>query len=145
MKNIQILTALLAVLTAVSLTACSPDIVEEEAEETLLEPIPEPDPHWADGIIEIETGRFQTGTEMLHVLERPNNINASISIRALLSNPDFPMSRQKKTIKVTVVTLLEAGFTEPAGSDKSIHDCKGFRLGQVQPRSRHNRMFLQHI
>ncbi len=117
MKNIQILTALLAVLITTTLfSACSPDIAEEEAEETLLtpEPIPEPEPHWADGIIEIETGRFQTGTEMLRALEKPNNINASLDIRFLLSKPDFPMSRQKKTIKVTVVTLLEAGFTEPA-------------------------------
>ena len=116
MKVQIVLTTLLAALIAISLFACSSDIIEEEmVEETPLPELVEPEPpHWADGIIEIEVGRFKTGAEMLTIFEIPNNnLSASRDIRARLAKPNFPMSRQRKTIKVTVVTLQEAGFTKP--------------------------------
>ena len=104
---------LLFMLILLSLTACSPDIEEAVEEEPVeIAELP-PEPHWADGIIEIEVGRFQTGKDMLAVL-KDSLIGTSESILAMLSKPNFPMSRQRKTISVAVLTLQEIGFTEPA-------------------------------
>ena len=114
MKNI--LTALLIVLTAISLfffSACSPDIVEEEtAEETLLTPEPEPKPDWIDGVLTVEVGEYKTGPEMLNELRR-QQVRLGIMIADGLLDPKFPISGKQYTIEVEVVTMFEVGLNEP--------------------------------
>lgn len=117
MRIHKILIALLAVLTAISLAACSPDI-EEKGEvltlttEDLYSP---PEPHWADGTITIETGQHETGESMVDALDDRRNFHAfSASLRIALSKKGLKMSKEKRTVEVTVLTLGEAGFTELA-------------------------------
>ncbi|MCY4577402.1 MAG: hypothetical protein OXB96_03225 [Candidatus Kaiserbacteria bacterium] len=95
--------------------SCSPDRVEEP-EEILLPEIaeePEPEYSWSDGVVTITTGNYKTSEELVKAINRRKpwmEVNWGIEVR--LPKSGFPMSRQKKSVDVTVVTLLEAGFTE---------------------------------
>ena len=71
------------------------------------------EPDWADGVLTITVGNYQTGAEMLGALKR-RYVSISRSLGTYLTRPDFPMSRAKKSVDVAVVPLLEdvVGFEE---------------------------------
>ena len=94
---------------------CSLDIeIEEKVEEIPPPPPPEPEPRWADGVITIKTGRFKTSEEIVLAIETTENVHADRGTRYEFSKPNSKLKIGKpREVKVTVVTLLEAGFTEP--------------------------------
>ena len=113
----KIATLFVATLFLTTLfTSCSSDTEEKSGGlvVTVIEPYQPPEPHWADGTITIEIGRFKTGKEMVDLLERRENFHAyGGGLRRAISKEEFPMSGTPKTVEITVVTLHEAGFTEP--------------------------------
>lgn len=116
MKYIRTSMTFIMVILAASLTSCSPDTIEEYEDEEVQvteEPAP-PEPSWADGIITITTGNYQTGGGLRNALANKPNFAAVSIMSRTLQKPDFPMSGEPGTTNVTVVTLKEAGFTEPA-------------------------------
>lgn len=110
---------LCSAVTAIGLLLFSCTTTEEddsillEEEQIVEEPAP-PEPSWADGIITITTGNYQTVGALADALANKPNFGAISIMRRTLQKPDFPMSGEPGTTDVTVVTLKEAGFTEPA-------------------------------
>ncbi len=112
MKYIHTVTTLAAILClCLTLSSCSQDEEEEGivAEEMVAEPAPppEPEPHWADGKITVEVGRFETGRDLKNELvqlnmPRPYDID------------NIPMSGKRYTIEVEIISMVEVGITEPA-------------------------------
>ena len=106
--------AILPILFITVTVGCSPDN-EEKEEEVLIppipEPIPEPEPSWADGIVEIKTGRHKSGSQLLSAMEE-EGFRARRMMGPNMMRRDFPVSNQPGTSHITIVTLLEAGITE---------------------------------
>ena len=116
MKNLILLMVTLVALA--SLVACSPDRVEErvaEEEGTPLTPgpIPELKPVWDGGTITITAGNFATGEDMARAIRNRRDIDANKRLMKMLSENSVPMSREKRTVAITVMTLLEVGFDKP--------------------------------
>ena len=115
MKNLAILMMLLAIL-GTTITACSPDNIEE-AEESALTPEPTPEPQDEDVTI-ITVGGYATGEQLFDTL-RLVRIQMGIGVENALQKPDFPVYKAGEyAVKVKVVTLLEAGFDEPVTIQK---------------------------
>ncbi len=110
--------AILATLTL--LAGCSPDIEEEESativevteEETAETPlIPEPD--WADSVMTITVGRFETRQQMFDKMKESFQIRRFaekdiIDKRRTLTPPD-----QQYTVDIAVLTMKEVGIHNP--------------------------------
>ena len=109
MKNFQMtLTALIAVLAVLSMTACSSDIVEEE--ESLLTPEPIKS-DWIDGKLTIQVGNYKTTREIL-IAMKEKGFALGITIDYNLRNRDFPISGKQYIIEVEVVKMFDVGLTE---------------------------------
>lgn len=115
---------LLCAITAIALFSSScaekdDDMLTEESltwEETQLEETLIPStPDWDDGVMTITVGgRFQSKEQMLRELEKHFPINHFM--RDNIMNEKFtPTPLEKRyTVDIAVVTMLEAGITEPA-------------------------------
>ncbi|MDE0634988.1 MAG: hypothetical protein OXI43_03930 [Candidatus Poribacteria bacterium] len=119
-KLYRAILLLCATVAVMSFLSCATD----EEDDTILEevviqpepkkPSPPPGPDWADNIITIRTGRYQTGLQLLQALDNKWNFAARRRMRWDLADPDFPMSKSPGgVVDVTIVTLLEAGFKKP--------------------------------
>ncbi|MCY4577403.1 MAG: hypothetical protein OXB96_03230, partial [Candidatus Kaiserbacteria bacterium] len=111
----KVVCTLMIITLMTAVISCSPDRVEEP-EEILLPEIaeePEPEYSWSDGVVTITTGNYKTSEELVKAINnRVGLMEVSWGAERALPEGGFPMSRQKKSVDVTVVTLLEAGFTE---------------------------------
>lgn len=111
---------LLCAITAIALFSSScaekDDILLEEEPEEVLEEIPiAPKPDWDDGVMTITVGgRFTTKGQMLRELEK--HFLISHFMKDSIMNEKFtPTPSEKRyTVDIAVVTMLEAGITEPA-------------------------------
>ena len=113
---------LLCAITAIALfsSSCAEKdnvLLEEEtlAEEEQPEILIPSTPDWDDGVMTITVGgRFQTKEQMLRELEKHSLI--SHFMRDDIMNEKFtPTPPEKRyTVDIAVVTMLEAGITEPA-------------------------------
>ena len=118
--TIRTVLVLLAALTTPVFISCSPDRVEEEVaeEETLLTaetPMLELKPLWDDGTITITTGNFATGESIVRAFERRRSTHLGRQwLKKMLKEGVVPIEQGKRTIEIVVMTLLEAGFDEPA-------------------------------
>ncbi|MDE0398953.1 MAG: hypothetical protein OXL96_14245 [Candidatus Poribacteria bacterium] len=117
MKYIQTgVTCIMLILTA-SLISCSPDTIEEYEEEEQIteEPEPEPEPDWADGVMTITVGRFETKDEIVEELKRKKFVLGGWTIKDIY-NENFTITPPERqyTTDIAVVGMREAGITEPA-------------------------------
>jgi len=78
------------------------------------EPAP-PEPDWADGVMTITVGRFETKEEMLQELEE-SSFYAGAWTKQSITEDAFTITPPKRqyTIDIAVVTMPEAGMNEPA-------------------------------
>lgn len=126
-RTISIMLFMGIALWTCLLTSCSRDEVQEEesvVEEVL---IPEPEPHWADGTITIETGIRRTAEEIVDAIwAMPGGYTVGIGA---LAKPDFPMSHVRRTVEISVVTLEEVDIKEPLTYNKilKVYESKGYR------------------
>ena len=158
MKYIHTTKALLAVLSlaiCIACLACSPDIEEEEGiliemseegvtvttkaggvttvyeEKTPGGLPPEPkhaEPDWADNVITITVGRFETKHEMVEAfgkLKREEGMSMDGSLFNWVDSPKFQVGReweefritppeQAYQVDITLVSMQDAGFKKPA-------------------------------
>ena len=123
---------ILAGIAALILIGCSTDtdVLDTEEDLSYLEDLeelkekgPKP-PSWSKGYFTIEVGRFQTGPELLEELttrklgpeywatryfvDKTGSIHSGV--HDLLSHPEFPMAGRRYTIKVAVLSMLDAGM-----------------------------------
>ncbi|MCY4571142.1 MAG: hypothetical protein OXD49_22850, partial [Candidatus Poribacteria bacterium] len=107
-------TLMIMMMAMAAIISCSPDRVEEPEEILLPEPVElEPEYSWSDGVVTITTGNYKTSEDIVKAINnRVGWMEVSWGAESVLPKSGFPMSRQKKSVDVTVVTLLEAGFTE---------------------------------
>ena len=117
-RKLFLLTILLAA-TAVFLSACAEKedllLEEPEEEEVLLEEVAPPP--WDDGVITITVGRFASKEEVIQELRAsdldredvPYIENTILSERFTITPPE-----KRYSVNIAVVTMLEAGITEPA-------------------------------
>ena len=155
MKNIHTATTLLTILSLTLCLSCSPDIEEEEGiliemgeegvtvttkaggattvykEETPGGFPPEPKhaaPDWADNVITLTVGRFETKEEMVAAFGKKEKLEG-MSLRSNLHNwvdsPKFRVGRtweefritppeQAYQVDITLISMQDAGFKKPA-------------------------------
>ena len=88
-------------------------LLEEEPEEVQMPEEPtQPEPSWADGVVTITTGRYQTKDALIDAIQQKKNFRVLWKARRDIRQMDVPMSKTEKTVDITVVTLEEAGFNE---------------------------------
>ena len=115
-KLYQILLLCTAVVATGLLFSCAtaednnPLVEEEEIEEVQIEEeVITPEPSWADGIVTITTGRYQSIDDLAFAIKKKRNfymIFDSPNLRRM----DIPMPSEAKTVDITAITLEEAGF-----------------------------------
>lgn len=121
LKSLLTLTLLcIAAVLFTSSCAEKDDVLLEEPEEEVVEEIIiPPKPDWDDGVMTITVGRFETKQDMLQELERKSAdlyVGDLESLRSTILSESFTLTPPEKqyTITIAVVTMLEAGITEPA-------------------------------
>ena len=111
-------TAIVAISVLCSCTAedDNPLLETEEVQEEITPPEPKPD--WDDGVMTITVGRFETKEEMIEELKERDFFLEGQKGRIIghILNENFTITPPERqyTIDVAVVTMLEAGITEPA-------------------------------
>ena len=114
-KTVLLLCTITAIAFFFSSCAEKDDILLEEPEEKTVqaiieEPLPS-EPSWADGIVTITTGRYQTKDGLVQAIQQKKYFRVLRDARLGIHRMDVPMSKRKKTVDITVVTLEEAGFS----------------------------------
>ena len=107
---------LLCTITTIALfsSSCaekSDPILEEEPEEEVVEELIQPELSWADGIVTITVGRYQTGDDLVDAIQNKPNFWVARSTPTSIHRANIRMSQERKTVDITVVTLEEAGFS----------------------------------
>ena len=132
MKYIRTTVVLTALLLVAVYTSCSSNNNEEPEDEILSvwQPPPPPEPDWADNDMTVTVGNYESGAGMLSAMrEHKNTFSVQRILKATLLHEDFPMSRRKYSIKVSVFRLKELGITEPVNVAQIRKQCRkmGYR------------------
>lgn len=109
-----LLLCTMAVITFSSSCAEKEEILLAEAQP---EEPPTLQPDWADGVITITIGRFETKEEMLQELYSSGLLKIDVPhIKDIILKENFTITPPEKrySVNITVVTMLEAGITKPA-------------------------------
>lgn len=106
-----LLLCIMAVIVFSSSCAEKDDILEEEPEEEVIEELIQPEPSWADGIVTITVGRYQTGDDLVDAIQNKPNFLVASGVPTSIHRANIRMSQELKTVDITVVTLEEAGFS----------------------------------
>ena len=96
---------------------CSPDVEEEPEEMVVEEPELPPKPDWDDGTMTVTIGTYDDNAHLARVLKQAKNTTVHTRLLVAAADPNL-VPLKKKTVEVAVVTLLEAGFTEPATKEE---------------------------
>ena len=108
----------IAVLSIVSFSACSEDKEGVGITDIVTPPteIQTPLPDWADNIVTITAGRFQTKEAMKSALIAMGHTWYGQTV-ARIGHPNFILKKEEYTIDVSVISMLDAGIDTPAATE----------------------------
>lgn len=116
----RVLMLLCAAILTTSLFSCTTEDMTDDTllpEETVIEEPAPPEPSWADGIVTITIGNYQKPDDLIRAISNKKNMSIRRSTPACLKTAEAniakSMVKEKKVVDITMLTLEEAGFTEP--------------------------------
>lgn len=110
-KTVLLLCTITAIILFSSSCAEKDDVLLEEPEEEVVEELIQPELSWADGIVTITVGRYQTGDDLVDAIQNKPNFLVASGAPTSIHRANIRMSQELKTVDITVVTLEEAGFS----------------------------------